>query len=58
MHYAGVACDMEKVLEIARKNNILVIEDITLSAPPYLSSQSTAIAFFILLFFLNYPLTK
>ena len=27
VHYAGVACDMEKVLEIARKKNILVIED-------------------------------
>ena len=43
---------------VVKKNNILVIEDITLSAPPYLSSQSTAIAFFILLVFLNYPLTK
>lgn len=27
VHYAGVSCDMDKVLEIARKRNLLVIED-------------------------------
>jgi dTDP-4-amino-4,6-dideoxygalactose transaminase len=27
VHYAGVACDMDKVISIARKNNIFVIED-------------------------------
>lgn len=27
VHYAGVACDMDKVLEVANKHNILVIED-------------------------------
>jgi len=27
VHYAGVACDMDKVIRIARKNNIFVIED-------------------------------
>jgi dTDP-4-amino-4,6-dideoxygalactose transaminase len=27
VHYAGVACDMDKILELARKNNIYVIED-------------------------------
>jgi dTDP-4-amino-4,6-dideoxygalactose transaminase len=27
VHYAGVACDMDKVIQIARKNNIFVIED-------------------------------
>jgi len=27
VHYAGVACDMDKVLEVSNKHNILVIED-------------------------------
>lgn len=27
VHYAGVGCDMEKILQIARKYNLLVIED-------------------------------
>ena len=27
VHYAGVACDMDKIMEIAAKYNILVIED-------------------------------
>lgn len=27
VHYAGVACDMDKVMEIAKKYNLIVIED-------------------------------
>lgn len=27
VHYAGIACDMDKIMEIARKHNLLVIED-------------------------------
>lgn len=27
MHYAGFACDMDKIMEIAHKNNLKVIED-------------------------------
>ena len=27
VHYAGVACDMDRIMEIANKHNILVIED-------------------------------
>ncbi len=27
VHYAGVACDMDKIMEIANKHNILVVED-------------------------------
>lgn len=27
VHYAGVACDMENIMEIANKHNLLVIED-------------------------------
>ena len=27
MHYAGVACEMDSIMEIARKHNLIVIED-------------------------------
>lgn len=27
VHYAGIACDMDKILKIAKDNNLLVIED-------------------------------
>lgn len=27
VHYAGVACDMDKIMEIAERHNILVVED-------------------------------
>lgn len=27
VHYAGIACDMEKILEIAQKHNLIIIED-------------------------------
>ena len=27
VHYAGVACEMDKIMEIAKKHNLLVIED-------------------------------
>ena len=27
VHYAGVACDMDKIMEIANRHNILVVED-------------------------------
>ena len=27
VHYAGVACDMDKIMDIARRHNLLVVED-------------------------------
>ncbi len=27
VHYAGVSCDMDKIIEIARRHNLLVVED-------------------------------
>ena len=27
VHYAGVGCDMDRIMEIAKKNNLMVIED-------------------------------
>ena len=35
VHYAGVACDMDKILEIANKYNLLVIEDAAQSIDSY-----------------------
>lgn len=27
MHYAGVACDMDTIMQIARRHNLKVVED-------------------------------
>ncbi len=35
VHYAGIACDMDKIMAIARKNNLLVIEDAAHSTDSY-----------------------
>jgi len=35
VHYAGVACDMDKILTIAKKYNLLVIEDAAQSIDSY-----------------------
>lgn len=35
VHYAGVACDMDKIMEIAQKYNLLVVEDAAQSIDSY-----------------------
>ncbi|WP_455607308.1 dTDP-4-amino-4,6-dideoxygalactose transaminase [Bacteroides sp.] len=35
VHYAGVACDMERIMEIANRYNILVVEDAAQSIDSY-----------------------
>jgi dTDP-4-amino-4,6-dideoxygalactose transaminase len=35
MHYAGIACDMDKIMEIANKYNLFVIEDAAQSIDSY-----------------------
>jgi dTDP-4-amino-4,6-dideoxygalactose transaminase len=35
MHYAGIACDMDKIIEIANKYNLFVIEDAAQSIDSY-----------------------
>lgn len=35
VHYAGVACDMDPIMEIARKYNLLVVEDAAQSIDSY-----------------------
>jgi dTDP-4-amino-4,6-dideoxygalactose transaminase len=39
VHYGGVACDMDKVMSIARKNNILVIEDAAQAIDSYYNDK-------------------
>ena len=35
VHYAGVACDMDKIMEVANKHNILVVEDAAQAVDSY-----------------------
>lgn len=35
VHYAGVACDMDKIMDIARRHNLLVVEDAAQSIDSY-----------------------
>ena len=35
VHYAGVACDMDKIMEIANQHNILVVEDAAQAVDSY-----------------------
>ncbi len=38
VHYAGISCDMDPILKVARKNNILLVED---AAQAYLSKYKS-----------------
>jgi dTDP-4-amino-4,6-dideoxygalactose transaminase len=40
VHYAGVACEMDKIMSLARKNNIFVIEDAAQSIDSYYKSET------------------
>src|SRR3990167_5248391 len=39
VHYAGVGCDMQKILEIAQKNNLKVVEDAAQGVGAYYDSK-------------------
>lgn len=41
VHYAGVACDMDKIIEIANRHNILVVEDAAQAIDSYYISSRT-----------------
>ena len=41
VHYAGVACDMDKIMDIAGRHNLLVIEDAAQSIDSYYTSPKT-----------------
>lgn len=40
VHYAGVACDMDKIMEIANKHNILVVEDAAQAIDSYYKGKA------------------
>jgi dTDP-4-amino-4,6-dideoxygalactose transaminase len=39
VHYAGVACDMDKIMAIANKHNIFVVEDAAQAIDSYYSED-------------------
>jgi dTDP-4-amino-4,6-dideoxygalactose transaminase len=39
VHYAGVACDMDKIMELADRHNLLVVEDAAQAIDSYFYSQ-------------------
>ncbi len=39
VHYAGVACDMDKIMDIAHRHNILVVEDAAQAIDSYYKDQ-------------------
>lgn len=41
VHYAGVACDMDRIMAIAEKHNLLVVEDAAQAIDSYYKSQMT-----------------
>lgn len=41
VHYAGIACDMDAIMAIAEKHNILVVEDAAQALDSYYISQKT-----------------
>lgn len=41
VHYAGVACDMDKIMEIAGRYNLLVVEDAAQAIDSYYTSPKT-----------------
>lgn len=43
VHYAGVSCDMDAIMEIARKYNLIVIEDAAQSIDSYFTSPETKV---------------
>jgi dTDP-4-amino-4,6-dideoxygalactose transaminase len=43
VHYAGIACDMDKIMEIAEKYNLFVIEDAAQAVDSYFTSKDGSI---------------
>ncbi len=41
VHYAGVACDMDKIMEIANRHNLLVVEDAAQAIDSFYISHTT-----------------
>ena len=43
VHYAGIACDMDKIMEISEKYNLFVIEDAAQAVDSYFTSKDGSI---------------
>jgi len=43
VHYAGVACDMDRIMEIANRHNLLVVEDAAQAIDSYYQSKDKEI---------------
>ena len=43
VHYAGVACDMERIMEIANRHNLLVVEDAAQAIDSYYQSRKSMV---------------
>lgn len=43
VHYAGVACDMDRIMEIANRHNLLVVEDAAQAIDSYYQSKEKEI---------------
>ena len=41
MHYAGIACEMDTIMDIARRHNLLVVEDAAPRASPWEPSATS-----------------
>ena len=41
VHYAGVACDMDAIMEVAKKHNLIVVEDAAQAIDSYYTSHIT-----------------
>ena len=41
VHYAGIACDMDAIMAVAKKHNLLVVEDAAQAIDSYYKSQIT-----------------
>ena len=44
VHYAGVACDMDKIIDIANRHNILVVEDAAQAIDSFYNGQRASLA--------------
>jgi dTDP-4-amino-4,6-dideoxygalactose transaminase len=43
VHYAGMACEMDKIMDIAEKYNLMVVEDVAQAIDSYYLSKKTGI---------------
>ena len=43
VHYAGVACDMDAIMEVAKKHNLLVVEDAAQAIDSYFISRKSKV---------------